>query len=69
MKDFTLITAWATSRQPGTQIQLHTHDFYEVVYYLRGAGYSGISGTRHPITPHSFVVIPPMSEHEESHTS
>lgn len=69
MNSFTLITAWGTTRQPGTQIQLHSHNFYEIVYYLQGSGDSRVGGHGYAIRPHSFVVIPPMVEHEEHHTA
>lgn len=69
MTRFTLKTAWNTRRQPGTQIHLHTHNFYEIVYYLRGSGTSLIGDTLHSIVPHSFVIIPPLVEHAETHIS
>ena len=69
MKNFLLITAWGAKRQAGTHIPVHVHDYYEVVYYVQGAGNSLIQDTRHQIAPHSFVVIPPGVEHEEYHTA
>lgn len=69
MNSFTLITAWGATRESGTQIQLHNHDFYEVVYYLQGSGDSRVGDNYYSIRPHSFVVIPPMVEHEEHHTA
>lgn len=67
MDDFSLITAWEAHREKGTHIPLHTHDFYEVVYYLQASGNSWVGDTKHAILPYSFVIIPPNVAHEEHH--
>ena len=42
----------------------HAHPCYELVYFLNG-GTAERGGREYPASPHSYVVIPPCTEHNE----
>ena len=69
MKNLKLITVQEMQRRQGQDIQLHKHNYYEIVYYSQGAGKSTVGNACYSISPHSFVVIPPNVEHEEHHSA
>lgn len=43
----------------------HSHNCYEIVYFLKGEGRTEIGNQSYEITPNSFVLIPPDTEHVE----
>lgn len=43
----------------------HTHDCYEVVYYITGTGLSVIDGVQHPYSDGTYCIIPPNTGHSE----
>lgn len=43
----------------------HRHDFYEVIYFLKGKGKSVIGNEEFAILPHRYCVVPPNVEHVE----
>lgn len=46
-------------------VDYHTHDCYEIVYYISGTGVSKIRDTEYEYNDYSFCVIPPNTEHSE----
>lgn len=64
-----MISVLEKQRKEGQYIRLHSHDYYEIVYYFYGSGTSTVGGRRYSISSHTFVVIPPKTEHEEYHTA
>ncbi len=51
------------------QVDYHTHDCYEIVYYVDGTGVSKISETEYPYGSHTFCIIKPNTKHCEWTTS
>lgn len=49
------------------QISTHSHDAYEFVYYLDGKGSTTCAGQTFNFYKDSFMIIPPNTEHSESH--
>lgn len=47
----------------------HTHDCYEVVYYIDGTGVTKINGEEYAYSEHTFCIIPPNTIHSEWTTS
>lgn len=43
----------------------HRHDFYEVIYFLKGKGKEVIGNKQYDMSAHSYCVIPPNVEHFE----
>lgn len=43
----------------------HTHNCYELVYYITGSGKSIIDNMEYEYTPNTFVIIPPKTNHSE----
>lgn len=48
------------------QFKLHSHTCYEAVYFLSGSGKATIGGKSYSVSPHSFCIIPPRTEHVET---
>jgi AraC-like DNA-binding protein/mannose-6-phosphate isomerase-like protein (cupin superfamily) len=55
--------AWAAfqGREPG--VQLHTHDFYEMMYVIEGEGVHRINGDIQTLAPGDLVAIRPDDRH------
>ena len=47
------------------EFKLHTHNCYEIVYFLSGTGDAIIRGSVYPILPDAYCIIPPQTEHTE----
>ena len=47
----------------------HTHDCYEIVYYIDGTGVTKINGEEYEYSNHTFCIIPPNTLHSEWTTS
>ena len=43
----------------------HKHDFYEVVYFLKGKGRAIIADREYEVVAHRYCIIPPHTEHVE----
>ena len=43
----------------------HRHDFYEVIYFLKGKGKAVIGSNEFAVFPHRYCVVPPNVEHVE----
>jgi len=43
----------------------HTHDCYEIVYYIDGTGVSKIEEKEYDYSEHTFCIIPPNTTHSE----
>ena len=43
----------------------HRHDFYEVIYFLKGKGKILIGGKQYLVQPHRYCVVVPNTEHVE----
>jgi len=48
------------------QFRLHSHDCYEVVYFVTGNGKTIINGKSYPVSANSYCIIPPHTEHIEA---
>lgn len=62
-----LITAWEAVREKDRYIPFHSHNYYELVYYLDSQGVTLISGKQYTFTAGTFVLIAPGEEHDERH--
>ena len=67
MIESNVLTVWQTDRKKGMHVKPHTHNFYELVYYLKGDGTTRIGESEFAFTNGDFVVIPPFVQHEENH--
>ena len=47
------------------QFKLHSHNCYEIIYFLTGNGQSCINGKSYPVSAGSYCIIPPYAEHVE----
>lgn len=63
----TLITAWQCIRPADCRIYAHSHNAWELVYYLTGRGKTVIGTQKFDFSPGTFALIPPMIPHEEHH--
>ena len=52
-------------REESTRGNLHYHNFYEIVYYESGAGYTTIEGKKSHYTPGTYAFLPPNTAHDE----
>lgn len=48
------------------QFRLHTHDCYELVYFVTGSGKAIVDGKSYQVSAHSYCIIPPHTEHIEA---
>lgn len=55
-------------REKGTEVGLHKHSAYELVYYVRGAGYITIDGVGYAFGPGTFSLTEPGHTHKEDFT-
>lgn len=53
------------SREKGERISAHDHSAYEMVYYVRGSGYTTIHGKRYEFSPGMCALIEPGHMHDE----
>lgn len=67
MDDLRLITIWAPCRTRQCVIPLHSHNYYELVYYTYGSGITEIGSGAYPISSGHFALIPPHTKHDELH--
>jgi len=68
MEQPSIIWAWRAPKPAGTYVNFHTHDFYELVYYICGNGKTKIGERTYPFAAHEYVIIPPGVAHDDSHT-
>ena len=47
------------------EFKLHSHNCYEIIYFLSGNGTINIDGTSYPITANTCCIIPPNTKHTE----
>ena len=69
MQDLRLISAWKAKKTKNTYINYHSHEYYELVYYLSGSGKTEIGGKMFKFSDNSFAIIPGNTEHDELHDS
>ncbi len=54
-------------RERGTYFDFHSHQAYELVYYLKGSGSTTIHGVKYEYFPGSFAITEPNHKHDEYH--
>ena len=69
MFDLQLQYALSVSHPCGHYVPPCSHDKYEIVYYHTGYGTTKIGDTTYHFSPNTFVVIPPNTIHDETHTA
>ena len=69
MQNLQLISAWKATKTKNTYINYHSHEYYELVYYLSGSGKTEIGGKMFKFSDNSFALIPGNTEHDELHDS
>lgn len=47
------------------EFKLHTHNCYEIIFFVSGKGSIFIDNKTFPVTPFSYCIIPPHTEHTE----
>lgn len=45
-------------------VGLHSHDYYEIYFFVEGAVEMDISGSAYPLTPGDMIVVPPGTPHQ-----
>ena len=65
MQNLQLISAWKATKTKNTYINYHSHEYYELVYYLSGSGKTEIGGKMFKFSDNSFALIPGDTEHDE----
>jgi quercetin dioxygenase-like cupin family protein len=66
MEKFGVNILW-TSRYDydrGRRLKPHMHDYFQIIYFLDGAGVFICDGSTYLIKPGTLFFIPPMSKHE-----
>ncbi len=69
MADASLCFSMSHSNISDYRVDLHTHDCYELVYYIDGTGVSKVEDTEYPYSDHTFCLIPPQIRHCDWTTS
>lgn len=59
--------AFTYHHKPQTEITVHHHNCYELVYYTSGTGSTTIGGTEYRYAPNTFSLIRPRTAHNEVH--
>lgn len=67
MQSFELYSLWLSPRPKDRFVKNHSHNYYELVYYVSGNGKTEIGGKTYRFTKNNFVIIPPNTEHNETH--
>lgn len=67
MKFPILKTVWHTERSQNKTVKPHTHNFYELVYYVQGHGETSVAGKSALFQSGNFIIIPPKVPHSEKH--
>lgn len=62
-----LSTVWTAQRENCAYIQIHSHDYYELVFYCNGKGNTHLNDDLYDFTADSLAVIPPYVKHDETH--
>lgn len=62
-----LVTAFKAIREKESYIPFHSHNYYELVYYINGQGCTQVGDESWKFSNGSFAVIPPGVEHDEGH--
>lgn len=67
MKPVSLVTAWKAERAAGSEVLVHEHPYYELVFYYRGSGMLQVSDQCVLFSGQSVSLIPPDTPHSERH--
>lgn len=67
MKMPVLVSVWSAFKPKGTQVPLHSHNYYELVYYPKGSGTTKAGSAEYTFSPGTFMLLPPQLPHNESH--
>ena len=67
MKMPVLVSVWTAFKSKGTQVPLHSHNYYELVYYPKGTGTTKAGSTEYLFSAGTFMLLPPQLPHNESH--
>lgn len=69
MENIQLVSIWKAERHKDQSVQLHAHNYCELVYYTKGTGKTDVDGTLYTFQPSTFMLIPPKIHHNEVHFS
>ena len=69
MQNLQLVSVWSALRPQGTYIRMHSHHYYELVYYPFGKGETTVGGETYRFFGQTFVLIPPQVPHDERHAA
>lgn len=58
-----------TTHLPSTYVEVHKHNCYELVYYVKGSGVMNLNGDILQYQPHSITLTRPTFFHDERHTT
>ena len=67
MEEIGFVTTWKSRKEAGCQVQLHQHNFHELVYYTQGSGTTAIRGETWEFAARTYAMIPPGIRHDERH--
>ena len=51
-------------RPPPSLVNLHTHDTFEMLYFIRGNASYYVNGKFYPLRPHDLILTPPAHPHQ-----
>lgn len=55
------------NHKASSYVKFHSHNSFELVYYIKGRGYITIDGVRHSYVPGTFSLTYPDYSHDEMH--
>ncbi|WP_165822605.1 helix-turn-helix domain-containing protein [Paenibacillus montanisoli] len=56
-----------STHQPGTYVDMHKHNCYELVYYVSGTGMMNLNGEWYPYSANTITLTRPDNLHDERH--
>ena len=60
-----MASIWQAKKEAGHYVGEHTHKYYELVFYIRGAGVSHIEGNPYRYTENTYFLMPPYTRHDD----
>lgn len=67
MRNLKLISIWRRKKSCGEYVNVHSHKYNELVYYVEGKGKTRLGERDYFFDAGSFALIPPYAAHSECH--
>lgn len=69
MRNLKLISIWRRKKSCGEYVNVHSHKYNELVYYVEGKGKTRLGEQDYFFDAGSFALIPPYAAHDERHNA